>query len=204
MALFSFLRRKPPVRDAAALADFIDSQSAFLVQKGIFEYARARAGHYAKVLFHEPDFQAAVEAARWRAYPLGLAMVVEMVEGELRPHAAGHLAGVRAALTGTALAVFDRYPAPPSLGPEAWAAARDDVAHVVERCALHPVKRVIDVPEPYMKPYFALMPIHPKLRGQDFDTTCNYLRVGLCNIHDELAERLDADAVTAALLRGGG
>lgn len=204
MALFGFLRRKPSVRDAAALADFIDTQSAFLVQKGIFEYARARAGHYAKVLFHEPDFQAAVEVARWRAWPLGLAMVVEMVEGELRPHAAGNLPAFHAALTGTALAVFDRYPAPAVLEPGAWTSARDDVAHVVERCALHPVKRVIDVPEPYLKPYFALMPIHPKLRGQDFDTTCNYLRVGLCNIHDELAERLDADAVTAALLRDGG
>ncbi|MFD2182999.1 hypothetical protein [Rhodoplanes azumiensis] len=203
MALFKLPQRKPPVRDAAALADFIDTQAAFLVQKGIFEYARARAGHYAKVMFHEADFKAAVEAARWRAYPLGLAMVVEMVEGELRPHAAGDLAAFHAALTATALAVFDRYPAPAPLAPDAWAAARDDIAHVVARCAMHPVKRVIDVPEPYAQPYFALMPIHKKLRGQDFDTTRNYLRVALCNIHDELAERLDAAAVTAALSRGG-
>ncbi|RAI46009.1 hypothetical protein [Rhodoplanes roseus] len=204
MALFGFLRRKPAVRDAAALADFIDTQAAFLVQKGIFEYARARAGHYAKVLFHESDFQAAVEVSRWRAWPLGVAMVVEMVEGELRPHAAGELPVLQAALTATALAVFDRYPVPAALDAGTWAAARDDTAHVVERCAMHPVKRVIDVPEPYTKPYFALMPIHPKLRGQDFDTTRNYLRVALCNIHDELAERIDADAVVASLVRGTG
>ena len=41
------------------LADPIDRQSAFLMQKGIYEYARARAGHYAKVLFAEPGFQEA-------------------------------------------------------------------------------------------------------------------------------------------------
>ena len=55
------------------------------LQKGIYEYSRARAGHYAKVLFGEPEFIEAVDRARWRAYPLGLAMVAELVEGVLRP-----------------------------------------------------------------------------------------------------------------------
>ena len=53
----------------ASLADFIDEQSAFLVQKAIYEYSRARAGHYAKVLFAEHEFREAVEQSRWRAYP---------------------------------------------------------------------------------------------------------------------------------------
>ena len=79
MGLLDFFRRKPPIRDAAALADFIDGNAAFLMQKGLYEYTRARAGHYAKVLFREPEFHAAVEVSRWRAYPLGLAMVGEMV-----------------------------------------------------------------------------------------------------------------------------
>ena len=70
-----------------ALADFIDRNAAFVVQKGIYEYSRARAGHYAKVLFREPEFQAAADESRWRAYPLGLAMVAELVEGVLRPAA---------------------------------------------------------------------------------------------------------------------
>ena len=47
---------RPPISDLKALADFIDEQAAFVVQKGIFEYSRARAGHYSKVLFLEPDF----------------------------------------------------------------------------------------------------------------------------------------------------
>ena len=77
--------RRPPIADLNALADFIDEQSAFLVQKGIYEYSRARAGHYAKVLFAEQEFLDAVERSRWSAYPLGLAMVGELVEGVLRP-----------------------------------------------------------------------------------------------------------------------
>jgi len=43
------------------------------------------------------------------------------------------------------------------------------------------------------------MPIHEKLRGRDFPTTRNYLRVQLCNIHEEFMDRLDAPAVAASL-----
>ncbi|MGH8335857.1 MAG: hypothetical protein ACRETL_03315, partial [Gammaproteobacteria bacterium] len=74
-------RRPPPIRDLDALADFIDAQSAFITQKGIYEYSRARAGHYAKVLFAEKGFALSVELSRWQAFPLGLSMVGEMVEG---------------------------------------------------------------------------------------------------------------------------
>ena len=89
MGLLDIFRRKPPIRDAAAVATFIDENAAFLMQKGIYEYSRARAGHYAKVLFREAGFQAAVEMSRWRAYPLGLAMVAELVEGVLRERIGG-------------------------------------------------------------------------------------------------------------------
>ena len=38
MGLFDiFFRRKPPIRDAAAVAAFVDENAAFLMQKGIYE-----------------------------------------------------------------------------------------------------------------------------------------------------------------------
>ncbi len=40
-----------------------------------------------------------------------------------------------------------------------------------------------------------MMPIHEKLRGRDFPTTRNYLRVTMVNIHEELTRRLDPVAV---------
>src|SRR5262245_64674385 len=74
MGFFDIFRRPPPVRDIPALADFIDQHAAFVAQKGIYEYARARSGHYSKVLFKEPEFQAACDISRWQTFPLGLAM----------------------------------------------------------------------------------------------------------------------------------
>ena len=78
MGLFDFFFRKPePIRDAAALADFIDGNAAFVTQKGLYEYSRVRAGHYAKVLLKEETFQQAIEASpeidvavSWRPFQL--------------------------------------------------------------------------------------------------------------------------------------
>ena len=78
-----FFRKPPPIRDAAALADFIDGNAAFVTQKGLYEYSRVRAGHYAKVLSPEKGFQEAADQARWRAYPIGLAMVAEVADNVL-------------------------------------------------------------------------------------------------------------------------
>ena len=113
MKLFEKLfRPRPPIRDRNALADFIDAQSAFIVQKGIYEYSRARAGHYAKVLFAEKEFAQSVEHARWRAYPLGLVWVGETIEGVLADQAGTQRRAILDQLTLVVLSVFDRYPVP--------------------------------------------------------------------------------------------
>ena len=198
MALFDIFRKRDPIRDVAALADFIDGHAAFLMQKGIYEYSRARAGHYAKVLFLEPGFHAAVEVSRWRAYPLGLAMVAEMVEGVLRAHVGDRHVRLKS-LIAIVLAVFDRYAVPPELGEQEWREQRAELERRLQLVGLHPPKRVMDIPEQWAQTYFDLMPIHEKLRARDFPTTRNYLRVALCNIHDEFVDRLDIPAVTVSL-----
>ena len=45
------------------------------------------------------------------------------------------------------------------------------------------------------------MPIHEKLRGRDFPTTHNYLKVTMCNIHDELTRRMDEPALSRLLTK---
>ena len=199
MGLLNIFRRPPPIRQVGDLAQFIDEQAAFLVQKGIYEYSRARAGHYAKVLLAEQGFQAAVDESRWRAYPLGLAMVAEVVEGVLLPHARTTRAEQLDALSDVVLAIFDRYPVPAMLDPETWAGLRDDLVRRLQHIGLHPPKRAFEVPATLAEPYFSLMPIHAKLRQADAPTIHNYLKVTLCNIHDTLTKRMDAPALIDAL-----
>jgi hypothetical protein len=201
VGFLDMFRTKPHIRDAAGLATFIDEHAAFLVQKGIYEYSRARAGHYAKVLMREPEFVAAADASRWRAYPLGLAMVAEMVEGVLHPHGSGARQETIDALAALVLSVFDRYPVPAALDEATWAEARSDLVRRLSLISLHPPKPAIDIPEPFAESYFDLMPIHKNLRGRDFPTTRNYLRVTMANIHDELTKRVGAPAALVDALR---
>jgi hypothetical protein len=199
MGLFDIFRRKPAIRDSRALADFIDGNSAFLVQKAIYEYSRARSGHYSKVLFAELEFHQAIEQSRWRAYPLGLAMVGEVVDKVLHANSADDRRRDLVTLMAVILSVFDRYPVPAALDEVTWRALRADLERRLKLIGLHPPKRAMDIPDPFAKSYFDLMPIHEKLRGRDFPTTHNYLKVTLCNIHDELTNRIDIPAVVADL-----
>lgn len=191
MALLDIFRRRRPIRDNRELADFIDGNSAFLAQKALYEYSRARSGHYSKVLFAEPEFQKAVEHSRWRAFPLALAMVAEVADTVLRLHPEAERQPDSEALVAIVLSVFDRYPVSDTLGEEAWRELRADLERRLRAIGLHPPKRAMDIPEPFAQLYFDLMPIHEKLRGRDFETTQNYLKVTLCNIHDELTKRIE-------------
>jgi hypothetical protein len=150
-------------------------------------------------LFREQSFQDAVERSRWQAYPLGLAMIAELAEGVLSTEGALERRLLLDPLARVVLTVFDRYPIPEALGAQVWTGARAELVRRLQLIGLHPPKRAMDIPEPFVDGYFALMPIHKKLRGSDYGTTKNYLRVTLCNIHDELTRRLDAKAMAGSL-----
>lgn len=191
MSLLSFFRRPAPLRGLASLADFIDENSAFLVQKGIYEYSRARSGPFSKSLLVEPGFIASVNVSRWKAYPFGLAMIGEMVEATLQPFNEGERRAILDPLAALVLSVFDRYPVPEALDKNTWAAAREDLALKLNQIGTHPPKRIIDIPVPYAESYFAMMPIHEKMRSHDVPTTRSYLQLSLVNIHNEFLKRGD-------------
>lgn len=200
MDFLGFFRRRPPIREVAELADFIDEQSAYLIQRYIYDYTQARSGPYSKSLLVRPDFVQAVERSRWGAYPLGLAMVGEMVDGVLRPHAGDERRAILNPLSALVLDVFDRYPVPVQIGRDAWQGARRDLARKLDQIGTHPPKLVTDIPEPYAERYFNMMPFDKELLSQDVPTTRSYLRLTLINIRDELVKRVDAPAVAEALL----
>lgn len=199
MGLLDLFRGRPPIRDLHGLADFIDRNAAFLVQKGIYEYSRARAGHYAKVLFSEPTFREALEKSRWSAYPLGLAMVAEAVEGVLGRQVNDDRQTALAALSSLVLSIFDRYSVPAALNDSEWNKARSELKRRLGLIGIHAAKPAKDIPEPFIEAYFDLIPIEKTLRASEFPTIRNYLRVSLCNIHAEFSKRADISALASIL-----
>jgi hypothetical protein len=99
------------------------------------------------------------------------------------------------------LDVFDRHPTPAALGAAKWRETRQELVRQLGLVAMHQPKLVKDIPVRFFDDYFGLMPIHEKLRGSDYPTICNYLRVTMCNIHDVLAARMDACAMATLLCR---
>lgn len=193
--------RSPPIRNTSDLAIFIDENAAFVAQKGIYEYARARAGHYSKVLFTEEGFKRAVEVSRWQAYPLGLAMVGEVASVVLQETTPLDRVAVVRDVSQMTLACFDGWDVPTALDEPTWRELRKGLSQRLDRIGLHPPKRAMDIPDSIADAYFAVIPIHESLRGPDFPTLKNYLKVTLCNVHHELTKRIDAAAITAELGR---
>lgn len=200
MGFFDFFRREPRVSGRETLVDFLDKQAAFLAQKGLYEYSRARAGPYGNVLFSEQGFLTEIEKSRWTAFPATLAMVTEAVEGVLRPAAGDERQPLLNGMTAAALAAFGRYPVPAALDSDAWAGLRQALEHDLALIGLHPVKRVMDVPQRYLDRYVEAMPIHEKLKAKDVPTIHNYLRTNLCHVHDAFVRRADVPALIAVLI----
>jgi hypothetical protein len=194
-----FRRRKPAIQTPDQLADFIDEQAAFLVQKGIYDYARARSGPYSKVMLADPGFQSALDRSRWSAFPLGLAMVGETVETVLAPHTAGNRRSALDPLIKLVLSVQDRYPRPAALSDEEWATGRADLALHLERLSTHPPKRVIDIPVPFAERYFEMMPFDKPFLTPDAPTARGFMQLQLVKMQEELMNRMDADAMVKQL-----
>lgn len=193
----AYFGRKPPIDTREKLVEFLDTRSAFLIQKNIFDYARARSGPYFTQIIKEEAFKHSVEVSRWTGYPTGLAALAEIVRGILFNDA--DRKALSDAISSAALAAFDRYPVPQALGEEVWKKARETL---IERLALidsHPPKFAKDVIIPYAQVLYDSQPIHEELRRRDFEMIQAQLRINLVTMHDEFESRVKKPALLADL-----
>jgi hypothetical protein len=193
----AYFGRKPPIGTREELIEFLDTRAAFLIQKNIFDYARARSGPYFSQIVREQSFKDSVEVSRWSGYPTGLAALAEIVRGVLFDYA--DRKPLNDAVSSAALATFDKYPVPEVLGEEVWKKARETL---VERLALinsHPPKFAKDVILPYAQVLYDSQPIHEELRKRDFEMIQAQLRINLVTMHDEFDKRANKSALLTDL-----
>lgn len=202
MGLFSGLRTMLGPRriaDAEALQGFIESRTAYLVQKSITEYTQARAGMLFSTLMREPIFLEGYERGRWRSFPAAVSMVTEMVEGTIREAAAsppGHLDPSLVRLVGAILA---RYPEHSGESETFWAEALQRVARDLAQAALGPPKAVRNIPMQRAREIFEALPVADALKQHDFTMFRNTIRFHLTELKAEFEEKADPAALVAAL-----
>jgi hypothetical protein len=161
----------------------------------MFDYARGVSGPHFSSMIREAAFIEASDRGRWTNYPLGLAMVAEVIYSVLRPAAAAPLVLART-LDDLALEVMDQYAVPKPLSAEHWQAARAALAERIEKITLAPPKRAMRIPEPFAEEFLEAMPMHERFRGRDLVLITNNLRANLIRMHDELSARADLAALT--------
>jgi hypothetical protein len=202
MGLIDLFRKRPPIESLSALDDFVDGNTAFLVQKCIYEYCRVRSGVLASKLFKEPSFIAAMDDSRWRSFPICLGHVTQMVADTLRPHTGGDTAGLTDGMIALADRAMNRFPIPPSVGREAWTAGRERVAERLRSASLAAPKAVKDIPIEDYQVFFDQLPIHEKLRGHDFVLVRNNLRVNLCRAYEDFIAVADLPRLARLVIAG--
>ena len=193
----AYFGRKPPIDTREKLIDFLDTRAAFLIQKNIFDYARARSGPYFSQIIKEQAFKDSVEVSRWTGYPTGLAALAEIVRGVLFNDAERKT--LNAAVSSAALAAFDKYPVPAALGDETWKKARQTLIERLALIDMHPPKFVKDVILPYAQVLYDSQPIHEELRKRDFEMIQAQLRINLVTMHDEFEKRMNKAALLSDL-----
>lgn len=203
MRLPGFLFRRQMIGDLPGLEDFLDRQAAFMAQKGVYEYSRARSGLLSSKLFAEPAFRAAIETARWRGYVLCLQNVALMSEHALRPHAGSDAAPMREGLVAAVGRICSRYPSPPGMeGPAFWSEASERIARRIRQAGLAAPHAIKDLPLETAKEYFASLPIHADLRTVDYELVTNNLRANLCRAYEDFLAAADLPRLARTLAAG--
>lgn len=192
--------RPTPVATVGELATFMDSRAAFIAQKCVFEYARARSGVLSSKLFKEPAFNAAVTRSRWVTYTITFCDVSEMVEGLLRPRVRG-ASGLESGLVDIGRRAFAAHGLPEGAADDFWREALKRLERRLAAARLHTPKPVREIPKSDMDVVFANLPIHESLRGHDYELVQNNLRTTLVRVYEDFLAAADLEALGTALDR---
>ena len=187
---------------AAELAQKPAAQTAYVAQRTVIEYCRARVGHNWDKLFAEASFVERLEICCREGYAVVLAEVAELALIRLRRDGAADPEAYLPGVVRAAHAALLRHPVP------AHRASWTDAADAIER---HLARALMAAPRPVhlvgfqaAAAIFDLLPIHADLRQRDREMFQNSLRFAICGAFEETTRRVDVTALEAALLAADG
>jgi hypothetical protein len=195
-------RRSPPVRTAGELAECLAAHSAYVAQRTVIEYCRARTGLNWDKLFAEASFLDRLEVCRWEAYAVVLAEVAELALIRLRRDGADSAESYLPALVQAAHAALLRHPVPRHR--TSWTDAADDIERHLARVLLAAPRPVHLLGFHSADVIFELLPIHPDLRREDREMFRNSLRFAICGVFEAMSRQFDVPALEASLMAAAG
>lgn len=177
---------------------FLDRQAAFVAQKTVLDYCRVKAGQRERIMFADPDFQAALRHCRWQTWAGAVQDVTALAEAWLRPHAPGREGALAAGLAALATELIQAADAPEE-ERDSLAAARDALPHHLATLQDSPPHSADRLPLLAEAPLFATLPIHPEQRIGETPAIKGALRFHIVTTQQEMERAFDAPALAVAL-----
>ncbi|MEX2641878.1 MAG: hypothetical protein WD270_00385 [Acetobacterales bacterium] len=189
--------RPVPVVDGGAFEAFLKANAAFVAQKSVSEYCRAKTSVFSNLMFREPAFLEAMSDSFRIGFAATLADLTLVAEGYLRPHAADGDA-LRSGLAAMYVRLL-RSESPPRGRAVMWDEAEADFGPRIARAGMAPPRPARGIAEYAAARMFEALPLHPDIVRYDrevFSATVAFLTV---SFRDTLEKRVDAPAVARAI-----
>jgi len=193
-------RKDPPINSAEELADFLDRRTAFIAQKCVIEFCRVRAGIYWQKLFDEEDFKDRLNLSCWESFTPVLAMLLEVVDADLREAAGLRQRNLPAALEKLASGIMERYPVPHGAPEDFWQREREIIAGRMKLVSAEPARPIEKMAAPLARTVFARLPIHKDIVRDDYDYIHNNLRMNLVRTHEDFLVLARPGSIVSSLL----
>lgn len=190
--------RPPAIRTSDEVEDAINAQTARIAQKATTGYCRTKAGANVDLLFKEAGFLELLEICRWDAHALVLMDMILVVEGFLRPVAVGGEDALAHWLLGFYDRTVDATPHP-ERGNGGWEAQKAEMRERLGRSRMAQPIPAANVGFDTAQRIYDSLPVHPRLRREDFELVQNLMRFGHVSFREELEKRADPAAIIASL-----
>jgi hypothetical protein len=194
-------RRWAPVTTGEELADFLAAQSAYVAQRSVIEYCKARTGFNWEKLSLEQSFLDRLEVCRWEAYAIILSDVAELALIRLRRDGAAAPEAYLPGLVAAARSALLRHPVPNHR--TSWTDAVDAIERHLARVVLAAPRPVHLLGLQSADAMFDLLPIHASLRPEDREMFRNSVRFAICGASDAMSRYFQVPALEASLLAHG-
>jgi hypothetical protein len=195
--LFRRGRDTEPVRDPGALRGFLYTRASFVAQMTLYGYLRTRAGARFPELFHDDQFIASTNIARWHVWLACLSDLAVYAGGMIRRNCAAPQADVGRLMCRLVDEILAENVSPDGAGPQ----YPDHAERVRTRLALCDWAAQADGDAPFVESPTALVywaPIVDDLKVLDEEIVRNSVRYRWHEIRQQLRRMLDAPAVMAA------
>lgn len=201
--LFSGKRSVEPIRDAAALRDFLRTRASYVAQMTLYGYLRTRAGTRLALLYEDDQFVIATNIAKWHVWLACLSDLSAYAGGMVCRKGHATEADVGRLICRVVDEILDETGTPREAGVEFASQA----GRVRARLALCNWRAQTDDDTSFCESPGALVywaPIVDVLKQLDEEIVRNSMRFRWQEIRRQLREALDAASVMATADLGGG